>query len=61
MRPANFPGRVNARRMVAFSRLSEKFHSNEPYDAELFNALSSRIMTDEHARSIRTKKRRESP
>jgi len=63
MKPANFPGRVNARRKVALTNMppidtrAGKYESN----AELRALLATRIMTDEHARSIRTKIRRESP
>ena len=61
MLPRNFPGRVNARRKVALNGLSKRDFYGHPFDPELFDTLSSRIMTDDHARSIRTKIRRESP
>jgi hypothetical protein len=55
MRPRNFPHKVNRRRERAYMRL---VNSGAPTEKRLLEmtALRERILTDESARAIRTKK-----
>lgn len=58
MKPANFPGRKNARRLAALRRWPANPVSEKEERARDITAL--RIMSDQEARSIRTKKDRSS-
>jgi hypothetical protein len=59
MKPANFPGRKNARRIAALKRLpaGSNLIGTDKRAVE-YRALMSRIVPDSIARDIRTKKDR---
>ena len=54
MKPKNFPGRKNKRRITAFAH--RKMSETLPFD---MHNLTMHIIADSSARAIRTKKRRE--
>ena len=54
MKPKNFPGRKNKRRLRVFTHRKMSEHLNE----DMHN-LTMHIIADSTARAIRTKKRRE--
>jgi hypothetical protein len=56
MKPMNFPGRKNARRERALQRLMRRALNGRPLKEAA--TLSSRIVPDEIARGVRTKKDR---
>jgi hypothetical protein len=59
MKPANFPGRKNDRRKVAFAKVTvPKFESHAEKLKHPYYILKSRIVPDEIARRTRTKKDR---
>lgn len=62
MKPKNFPGRKNDRRKAALSRMRPPVgtQSHAAIALHPYTILSSRIMPDEMARAIRTKKDRTS-
>jgi hypothetical protein len=55
MKPKNFPGRKNKRRMSALKRLQKFPEETFAYKKE-FSALQNTIIPQEQARNIKTKK-----
>lgn len=60
MKPRNFPGRKNDRRIRAMARLSPPSKGLSHYEQAIhpYSILLARILPDSVARSVRTKKDR---
>jgi hypothetical protein len=58
MKPANFPGRKNARRITALARITDPRLKHSDKAGHPYYTTKNRIMTDDVARMIRTKKDR---